>query len=153
MQWKTKKNPNPNSTSASFFYKNCRKIQSIISQVITSKFPRNYWSCPTALPSELFSAPLFFCPLQSGTLPMTTPHGHQRWCCVVSLHNQGTAVLIPNVGGCILYSFLFALLLSVADPQTTHFDCVTGLVLLLMIQTSTLLQNTSSWSAKPSTSQ
>ena len=31
------------------------------------------------------------------TFPMTTPHGHQWWCCVVSLHNQGSTVLIPNV--------------------------------------------------------
>ena len=125
MQWNTKKNPNPNLTSASFFYKNCGKIQSIISQVTTSKFPGNYWSCPTALPSAFFSESLFFCPLQSGTLPMTTPHRHQRRC-VVLLHNQGTAVLIPNVGRgrrSILYSLLFAVLLSVVDLQPTHFDC------------------------------
>ena len=110
------------------FLKNCRKMQSIISQVTTSKCPNNYWWCPTALPLAFFSAPLFFCPLQSGTLPMTTPHRHQRWC-VVSLHNQGTAVLIPNVGRggggrrSILYSLLFALFLSVVDPSTAHFGC------------------------------
>ena len=56
---------------------------------------------------------------------MTTPHRHQRRC-VVLLHNQGTAVLIPNVGRgrrSILYSLLFAVLLSVVDLQPTHFDC------------------------------
>ena len=25
-------------------------------------------------------------------------HGHQWWCCVVSLYNQGSTILIPNVG-------------------------------------------------------
>ena len=137
------------------FLKNCRKMQSIISQVTTSKCPSNYWWCPTALPSAFFSAPLFFCLLQSGTLPMTTPHRHQRWC-VVSLHNQGTAVLIPNVGrGGGAYFTVFSLLFF--SLLLTHRQLIlavmTGLVLWLMIQASTLLQLTSSWSAKPSTSQ
>ena len=44
------------------------------------------------------------------------------WCWVVSLRNQGSAALIPKVGG-HLYSLLFALLLSVIDPRTAHFEC------------------------------
>ena len=43
--------------------------------------------------------------------------------CVVSLHNQGTAVLIPNGGGAYFTVFSLLFLLSVVDPQTAHFDC------------------------------
>lgn len=80
---------------------------------------------------------------------MTTPHGHQWWCSVVSLDNQGTTVLIPNVGRAyftVFSSLFFSLLLILRQLILT---VMTGLVLWLMIQASTLLQLTSSWSAKP----
>ena len=84
--------------------------------------------------TTFFLAALYFCSPQFRTLlkcpsPLTTPPPHQWWCSVSLLRNQGSAaVLITKVGrgggggGCF-WSLLFALLHSVVDPRTTHFEC------------------------------